>query len=105
MKTSNLALLIALLNLLFFGAVFALMWYFELLGADSSFFDEGSLQNITLINQILSKIGFQIDPSSPREISTLMWSACLGLVFVSSCISILIANKKSSQTYEVTKAE
>ena len=90
----ELAILIAVANLAFFGGMFAAMHYFELLGADPSYFDEGTFNNLKMINSILGSVGFEIDPASQEKISTLGYSVCLGLALVSSFFAIVISNRK-----------
>ena len=48
------AIAVAVLNLGLFGIMFGLMGYFELIGADQSFFDEGTRNNLKIINIIIT---------------------------------------------------
>lgn len=95
-------LLIALANLALFGALFTAMWYFELIGADPAYFDEGTINNLKLINSITNPFGFVIDPTQPHKISTLMWAIALGFALVSSAVSIMISNRRADEVYETT---
>ncbi|MCH2226355.1 MAG: hypothetical protein MK033_01150 [Candidatus Caenarcaniphilales bacterium] len=101
----ELAILIALVNLAFFGGMFTLMHYFELLGADPAYFDEGTFNNLKMINTVLGTLGFEIDPVAQKKISTLGYSICLGLALVSSFFAIVIANRKPLENYEITQAK
>lgn len=101
----ELAIIIALLNLGFFAAMFALMHYFELLGADPAYFDEGTFNNLKIINTVLNTLGLEIDPVAQKKISTLGYSICLGLALVSSFFAIVIANRKPLEDYEITQAK
>ncbi|MCE2928639.1 MAG: hypothetical protein LW817_03295 [Candidatus Caenarcaniphilales bacterium] len=98
------AILVALANLGVFSLLFGAMWYFELLGADPLYFDDGTINNLKLINSVITFFGFKIDPSQPHKISTLMWSAALGFAFVSSFFAIVVANRRPNTEYEVTAA-
>lgn len=102
---TNLSLFIALGNLFFFSAVFALMNYVELLGTDTSYFDEGSLNNLAIINRLLSILGLAIDPSRIGPISTLHYAVLLGIALLSTGFSILLANRREDEFYEVTQME
>jgi len=108
-KNNNLyfffALLIALANLGLFTAMFVAMGYYELIGADPSYFDEGTLNNIKIINSITDKFGLHIDPTKPHKISTLGFAFCLGFALVSSGFAITIANRQKNEVYEVTDAK
>ncbi len=97
-------LLIALANLAVFGAMFTLMGYFELMGADKSYFDEGSLNNISIMNKVLGLFGLNIDPLSTQKISTLKYALCYGVALLSTGLSIFIATRKAKTEYEVSDA-
>ncbi len=94
--------LIALANLAFFGLMFKLMAYYELMGADKSYFDEGSINNIKYINMVTGLFGFTVDPMSQPEITTLSYAVCYGLALVVAGLSIFIACRKPSESYEVS---
>ncbi len=94
--------LIALTNLAVFGAMFGAMGYFELMGADKSYFDAGSLNNIAIINNIIGLVGLHIDPMSHPQITTLKYAICYGIALVVSGFSIFIACRKPSVSYEVS---
>ena len=96
---------VALFNLAFFGFMFFLMNYFELIGSDPEYFDSGTIQNLKYINMITNFVGIKIDPTQPHKISTLLYSACLGFAMISTFFAIVVANKKPSEAYEVTKAK
>ncbi len=96
------ASLVALANLAVFGLMFTLMGYFELLGADKSYFDEGSLNNIQIINSLTQVFGFKIDPMQHIKISTLAYSVCYGVALLSTGLSIFIATRKAKEQYEVS---
>lgn len=96
--------LIALANLAFFGLMFTLMNYFELMGADKSYFDDGSVNNINIINTILALLGQKLDPMSQEKISTLQYSLAYGVALIVSGLSIFIACRKPSEDYEVSDA-
>lgn len=96
---------IALFNLAFFGFMFFLMNYFELIGSDPAYFDDGTLQNLKYINMLSGLFGIEIDPSKPHKISTLMYSLCLGFALISTFFAIVISNKRPSEGYEVTEAK
>ncbi len=96
---------IALFNLAFFGFMFMLMNYFELIGSDPSYYDDGTLQNLKYINSITALLGIEIDPTQPHKVSTLLYAACLGFALISSFFAIVIANKKPQEGYEVTAAK
>lgn len=99
------AILVAVLNLGFFALMFALMGYFELIGADQSYFDQGTKNNLELINSVLGIFGITIDADSPRKISTLAYSICLGFALCSTFIAIVIGNRRPVEDYEVTIAK
>ncbi len=99
------AILVAVLNLAFFGLMFTLMGYFELVGADQSYFDQGTKNNLQLINSILGILGISIDADSPRKISTLGYSICLGFALCTTFIAIVIGNRRPVEDYEVTIAK
>ena len=101
----ELAILIALLNLAFFGGMFTLMHYFELMGADPAYFDQGTINNLKMINTLMGNLGLEIDPNSQKKISTLGYSLCLGLALISSFFAIVISNRQSLEAYEVTEAK
>ncbi len=96
--------LVALANLALFGLMFKLMAYYELMGADKSYFDDGSINNIKIINSVLALFGFSIDPMSNHKISTLMYAVCFGIALVSAGLSIFIATRKPRTEYEVSEA-
>lgn len=96
---------VALFNLAFFGFMFFLMNYFELIGSDPSYYDEGTLQNIKYINMVTNLVGIEIDPTKSHKVSTLLYSACLGFALISTFFAIVVANKRPSEAYEVTKAK
>ena len=101
----NIALLIALANAAFFGLMFVLMHYFELVGADTSYFDQGTFNNLEIINKITGLIGVNIDPSADPTISTLGYGLCLGLALVSTFVAFVIAARQPRDNYEVTDAK
>lgn len=101
----NLSLLVAVVNVLVFGLLFTLMNYYELLGADTSYFDEGSLNNIAIINKILSPLGLTIDPNKIGPVSTVKYALFFGIALLSSFVSITIANRQADEYYEVTELE
>ncbi len=94
--------LVALINIAVFGTMFLAMGYFELMGADPAYFDEGTVNNIAHINAVLGLLGVKVDPLAPHKVTTLMFSICLGIAFVTSYFSIVIANRKSLEECEVT---
>lgn len=94
--------LVALINIGVFALMFGAMGYFELMGADQSYFDEGTVNNIGYINSALGLLGLKIDPIAPHRITTVMFSVCLGIAFVTSYFAIVIANRKSLTECEVT---
>lgn len=98
-------LAIAMFNLAFFGFMFFLMNYFELIGADPAYFDEGTVQNLEYINSVTGLFGIDVDPTKPHKVTTLLYSACLGFALISTFFAIVIANKRPSTEYEVTKAK
>ena len=100
-----LPLAVALGNLALFGLMFFLMNYFELMGADPSYFDDGTVQNLKYINMVSSIFGVKIDPLDQEKVSTLFWGACLGVALISTFFSIVIANRKPLEAYEVTQAK
>jgi hypothetical protein len=104
-KSFYIPLFVALFNLAFFGFMFFLMNYFELIGTDTSYFDEGTLQNLKYINAISGLFGIEIDPSNQDRISTLLWGLCLGFSLISTFFAIVVANKRPSEGYEVTQAK
>ena len=83
-----LPVLVALANLALFGLMFMAMNYFELMGADPAYFDDGTVQNLKYINMISGLFGVDIDPGDQQKISTLLWGLCLGLALVSTFFSI-----------------
>lgn len=98
-------LLIALGNLALFGLIFGLMGYFELIGSDPAYYDQGTLNNIEMINSITGIFGFEINAAESHRVSTLMWAALLGVALISSFFSIVIGNRKPIEEYEVTEAK
>lgn len=96
---------IAVLNLALFAAMFSLMGYFELIGADSSYFDDGTRNNLKVINSILQFVGLTVDADAPRKISTLGYAICLGVALFSTFFAIVIGNRKPIDEYEVTVAK
>lgn len=104
-KVFYVQLLIALANLGLFAAVFGLMGYFELIGSDPSYYDDGTLNNIKIINSITGLLGVKMDPAQPHRISTLMWATLLGVSLISSFFAIVISNRKPIEAYEVTEAK
>lgn len=100
----KLAFLVALVNLGFFGLMFTLMNYFELMGADLSYFDNGSWNNIKIINFFTKLVGLDIDPSASPKISTLAYSACYGMFLLSSFVAITFALRQGRTENEVTDA-
>jgi hypothetical protein len=99
------AIAVAVLNLGLFGIMFGLMGYFELIGADQSFFDEGTRNNLKIINSILQFTGITIDADTPRKVSTLGYSICLGVALTSTFFAIVIGNRRPVEEYEVTVAK
>lgn len=97
-----LQLLIALANLALFGLMFIGMGYFELIGSDPAYFDEGTLNNLRYINMATQPFGLTIDPTQPHKITTLAWAVCLGVALVSSFFCIVVANRRPSEAYETT---
>jgi hypothetical protein len=95
-------LLIALANLGLFSLVFILMGYFELIGSDPAYYDQGTINNIKMINSVTGIFGLEINPEEPRRISTLMWSTLLGVALISSYFAIVIGNRRPIEEYEVT---
>ncbi len=93
---------VALLNIGLFGAMFLAMNYFEFIGADNHFFDDGSLNNIKILQSFLGSTGLDLDPTKPHRITTLMWALCLGISFIASFFAIVVANRKSLEECEVT---
>ena len=104
-KVFYVQLLIALGNLGLFGLVFGLMGYFELIGSDPAYYDPGTLNNVAMINFVLGFIGVHFDAESFHKVSTLMWSALLGISLISSYFAIVISNRKPIEEYEVTEAK
>jgi hypothetical protein len=98
-------LAIALFNLAFFGFMFFLMNYFELIGSDPAYFDEGTIQNLKYINMVSGLFGIDVDPTKSHKISTLLYSLCLGFALISTFFAIVISNKKPVEGYEVTEAK
>lgn len=101
----NIALIIALANVGFFGLMFGAMGYFELVGADTSYFDDGSNNNLKMINSVLGIFGLSIDPFADPEVNTRGYSICFGLFMVSSFVAMTIAGRKSRSHYELTDAK
>lgn len=95
-------LLVALANLALFGFMFIVMGYFELIGSDPAYFDEGTINNLKIISSITSIFGLQIDYSQAHKITTLGWSVALGIALVSSFFCIVIANREPMEAYETT---
>ena len=91
---TNLQLLVALANLGFFGLMFTLMHYFELVGADPAYFDDGTIANVGLINSVLGLFGLQVQPTASPEITTAGYAICYGLALMASCVTIMIAGRK-----------
>ena len=110
-KTTNdlisfyIPLAIALGNVALFGLMFFAMNYFELIGADPAYFDDGTIQNLKYINAVSGIFGIEIDPTQPHKISTLMYALCLGVALVSTAFAIMLANRRPSEAYEVTEAK
>jgi heme/copper-type cytochrome/quinol oxidase subunit 3 len=105
-KSSNnfiiIGALIALANLALFGLMFTLMAYYELMGADKAYFDEGSINNIKYLNMLTGLFGLHIDPMSQPQITTLGYAVCYGIALVAAGLSIFIACRKPSTSYEVS---
>lgn len=97
--------LVALGAIAVFGLMFTLMGYFELMGSDPEYFDQGTFNNIKYINLVISNFGYQIDAAAIKKISTLKYAICLGVTFLVSGIAIMIANRRSNSVYEVTEAK
>lgn len=95
---------IASLNLIVFGVLFAYMHFYELLGADPEYFDEGTKATLNFINQITKNFGIYVDPFSNPKISTLGYSYILGWLLISSGLAYLIADRESLDSVEVTEA-
>ncbi|MDA1021708.1 MAG: hypothetical protein O2962_09220 [Cyanobacteria bacterium] len=93
---------VALANIAVFGLMFTLMGYFELMGADQAYFDAGTIQNIKYINMMTEPLGLTIDPASQAKVTTVWYAACLGIALAFSGLSIMIANRRSDEFYEVT---
>jgi hypothetical protein len=102
---NNLVLIVAIANVLVFGVLFTLMNYYELLGADTSYFDEGSLNNIAIINKVLTPLSLAIDPNKLGTVSTLKYALFFGLAMLSTFVSIVVANRREDEYYEVTELE
>lgn len=106
----NLTLLqigVALANIAVFGLMFTLMGYFELMGADSTYFDDGTWNNIEIITNVLKFMHLDGIVPVPVEhtvtkVSTVWYAACLGIALAFSGLSIMIANRRSDEFYEVT---
>jgi len=96
---------VAVLNLALFALMFTLMGYFELIGADPSYFDEGTRNNLKIINSILGVLGINLDADAPRKITTLSYAVCLGFALCSTFFAIFIGNRKAVEEYEVTVAK
>lgn len=94
--------LIAVANLALFGLMFTLMGYYELMGADKAYFDEGSVNNIKYINMVTGLFGFTVDPMSQPQITTLSYAVCYGIALAAAGLSIFIACRKPSTSYEVS---
>ena len=105
-------LLIALGNIALFGLLFVIMHYFELVGADPTYFDDGTHTNMGYINAVVGFIGKILGlnnlevptPNESTKVSTLMYGACLGVAFISSFFAIAFANRRPDEAYEVTEA-
>ncbi len=95
---------LALANIGFFGLMFIGAHYFELMGADPMYFDDGTHNNIAYINILTGLFGFEIDPLVQKKISTVYWSLCIGLGLMSTWFTIVFANRKSLHEVEVTEA-
>jgi hypothetical protein len=98
----KIAILIAVLNLLFFGAMFMLMNYYELVGADPAYFDQGTENNVRLIDSILKIFNLSVAPWPPERISTIKYGLCLGAALVSTFLAVIIAGRKTKQESETT---
>ncbi len=98
-------ILLALANLAIFGAAFMVMNYFELMGADPVYFDEGTINNIKYINNVLGLVGMHVDPTVQHKVSTVHYAVCLGIAFAISGVTIMFANRRSNEIYEVTEAK
>ena len=85
--------------------MFMAMNYFELMGADPAYFDDGTVQNLKYINMVSGLFGVEINPGDQEKISTVFWGLCLGFALVSTFFSIVIANRRPSEAYEVTEAK
>lgn len=103
-KLFILQLLIALGSLGFFSLMFVAMHYYELIGSDNVYFDEGTIQNLKYINMLTSKFGLDIDPAKPHKITTLGYSICMGLALFVSGGAIMLANRRGDEVYETTDA-
>lgn len=95
-------ILLALGNLAVFGALFVAMHYFELMGADPAFFDEGTKQNLEYINMITNNFGVTIDPSKQEKVSTLAYAACYGVALLATGFTFLVAGRKANEELEIT---
>jgi hypothetical protein len=102
---TNIALVVAVMNLGLFGLMFGLMGYFELIGSDPAYYDEGTIKTVGLINSVLGVVGLDMDPTSPHKVSTIFWAVALGIALVSTCFAIMIANRKPMAVYETTLAK
>lgn len=102
---TTIALGIAFLNFLLFGAMFVLMHYFELVGSDTAYFDDGSYNNLNMINAVLGSFGLRVDPKASPEITTAGYSICYGVFLLSTFFAILVVGRKSAGEVEITDAK
>ncbi len=98
-------ILFALANIAIFGALFMVMNYFELMGADPTYFDEGTINNIRYINNVIGLFGLHVDPTVQHKVSTLHYAVAFGIAFAMSGLTIMISNRRSDKFYEVTDAK
>ncbi len=98
-------ILVALANIAIFGALFMVMNYFELMGADPAYFDEGTINNIRYINNVIGMFGLHVDPTAQHKVSTLHYAVAFGIAFAMSGLTIMVANRRSDEFYEVTDAK
>ncbi len=98
-------ILVALANIAIFGALFMVMNYFELMGADPAYFDEGTINNIRYINNVIGLLGLHVDPTVQHKVSTLHYAVAFGIAFAMSGLTIMVANRRSDEFYEVTDAK
>ncbi len=105
-KSNNIIpILIALANLGVFGTLFLAMGYFELIGSDAAYFDQGTYNNLKIINSVLSVFGFSINPEADLEVTTRGYAICYGLALISASFAITFALRPSRDDCELTDAK